>query len=89
MGKSYRRIMLGQKSVYARQCHEGGFVGADWGFRHDLTGHFGDDWRAFGEKFKPIYLANHPGKSKVAAGLACGMLWTIWRRWLPRRRAGE
>jgi restriction system protein len=79
MGKSYRRIMLGQKSMYARQCHEGGFVGADWGFRHDLTGQFGDDWRAFGEKFKPIYLDNHPGKSKVAAGLACGMLWTICR----------
>ena len=77
MSKSYRRIMLGRKSVYAQQCHEGGFVGAHWGFDQDLSGQFGGDWRAFGEKFKPVYLANHPEKSKVAAGLACGMLWTI------------
>lgn len=76
-GKSYRRIMPGAKSIYARQCHEGGFIGGDWGFNQDLTGQFGEDWRAFGEKFKPIFLANRPEKSKVAAGLACGMLWTI------------
>ena len=77
MTKSYRRIMLGRKNAYARQCHEGRFVGAHWGFDQDLSGQFGSDWRAFGDKFKPVYLANHPEKSKVAAGLACGMLWTI------------
>lgn len=77
MIKSYRRIMLGRKSAYAQQCHEGRFVGAHWGFDQDLSGQFGSDWRAFGDKFKPVYLANHPEKSKVAAGLACGMLWTI------------
>jgi restriction system protein len=79
IGKSYRRVMPGRKSIYARQCHEGGFIGGDWGFDQDLTGQFGDDWRGFGEKFKPVFLAAHPDKSKVAAGLACGMLWTICR----------
>jgi restriction system protein len=77
IGKGYRRVMPGRKSAYARQCHEGGFIGGDWGFDQDLTGQFGDEWRGFGEKFKPVYLAAHPEKSKVAAGLACGMLWTI------------
>jgi restriction system protein len=69
--------MPGRKSVYARQCLDGSFIGGDWGFSQDLTGQFGDDWRSFGERFKPIYLAARPDKSKVAAGLACGMLWTI------------
>lgn len=75
--KSYRRIMPGKGSMYARQCHEGGFIGAHWGFETDLTGQFSEEWRDFNHRFRPVYLANNPGKSMVAAGLACGMLWTI------------
>ncbi|MBP7178849.1 MAG: hypothetical protein IT466_05950 [Moraxellaceae bacterium] len=30
--KSYRRIMLGHKSVYAPACFAGGFIGIDFGF---------------------------------------------------------
>ena len=78
-GKSYRRIMLGARSSYARQCHEGDFVGGHWGFGDDMTGQFGDDWRVFNQRFRPVYLENNPGKGMVAAGLACGMLWTICR----------
>ncbi len=77
IGKSYRRIMPGKKSMYARQCHEGGFIGAHWGFDDDLTGQFGDDFRDFNHRFREVYLAKFPEKSRVAAGLACGMLWTI------------
>ena len=33
--------------------------------------------RDFNAKFIPVYLEANPGKSKVAAGLACGMLYTI------------
>ncbi len=76
-GKSYRRVMLGRQSKYARQCFEGGFVGVHWGFDQDLSGQFGDDWRGFNARFREVYLHNNPEKSKVAAGLACGMLWTI------------
>jgi len=28
-------------------------------------------------KFIPVYLATHPDKTKVGAGLACGALWTV------------
>lgn len=76
-GKTYRRIMLGAKSIYADECHKGGFVGGHWGFQDDLDGQFGEDWRDFNKRFRPVYLENNPGKSKVAAGLACGMLYTI------------
>ena len=76
---SYYRIMAGAKSIHAATCHEQGFIGADWDFAQDLTGQFPEDWRAFNKRFVPIFLENNPGKSKVAAGLACGMLWTICR----------
>ncbi|MBY0382306.1 MAG: endonuclease NucS [Xanthobacteraceae bacterium] len=73
----YFRIMLGAKSVYAHQCHEEKWFGGGWGITQNLTGELTEDWREFNAKFIPIYLAANPGKSKVAAGLACGMLYTI------------
>lgn len=79
MMKSYYRIMLGQRSVHAADCIAGGFIGVDWDIQQDLTGRLPDDWRAFNKEFIPVYLSGHPGKSKVAAGLACGCLWTVAR----------
>ncbi|TPK84166.1 DUF91 domain-containing protein [Mesorhizobium sp. B2-4-13] len=75
--KSYYRIMLGRKSAFATECFAGGFIGADFGINEDLANKLTDEWRAFNKKFIPVYLAGHPGKSKVTAGLACGALWTI------------
>jgi len=69
--------MLGRKSMFADECYKDGFIGAGWFKDIDLTGKFPDNWREFNKQFIPIYLENHPGKSKVAAGLACGMLHTI------------
>jgi len=75
--KDYRRLMLGQKSVHAEACLAGGFVGTDFGIHQDLTGRLPDEWRAFNREFIPIYLENRPGKTKIAAGLACGAIWTV------------
>lgn len=77
MAKGYYRIMLGKTSSLADVCYAGSWFGGDWGFDFDLTGQFPDDWRKFNKKFIPVYLESHPGKHKVAAGLACGMLYTI------------
>ncbi len=74
---SYYRIMLGPRSIHAEDCFSGGFIGGDWGIKQDLSNDLGDNWRDFNKKFRPVFLASHPEKSKVAAGLACGMLWTI------------
>ncbi|MBO6553738.1 MAG: DUF1016 family protein [Roseitalea sp.] len=75
--RSYYRIMLGRKSVYAQECHEGGFIGGDWGIDFDLTGKLPENWRDFNKGCIPLFLERNPDKSKVAAGLACGMLHTI------------
>jgi restriction system protein len=53
------------------------FIGADYSIAQDLTSKLPEDWRAFNREFIPIYQATHPDKTKIAAGLACGALWTI------------
>jgi len=75
--RSYYRIMLGAKSIYAEECFKGNFIGADFDIKQDLSGKLPDNWRDFNSTFIPIYLENHPGKSRVSAGLSCGALWTV------------
>jgi hypothetical protein len=75
--KNYYRLMLGRKSVHAEACFFGGFVGTDFGLHIDLTGRLPAEWRDFNKEFIPIYLENSPQKSKIAAGLACGAIWTV------------
>ncbi len=74
---SYNRVMAGARSIYAAQCVEGGFIGVDYEINHDLTTELPDNWREFNAKFIPIYLEGHPDKSRIAAGLACGFIWTV------------
>ncbi|MDW2981866.1 endonuclease NucS domain-containing protein [Rhodanobacter sp. KK11] len=75
--RNYYRVMLGRRSVHADECLRGGFIGADFGIEQDLGGRLPDEWREFNKAFIPIYLAGHPDKTRIGAGLACGALWTI------------
>lgn len=75
--KSYYRVMLGRKSAYAEDAHKGNYIGAGFIKDKDLTSHLADSWRDFNKQFIPIFLEQNPDKTKVSAGLACGMLWTI------------
>jgi restriction system protein len=78
--RAYYRIMLGAKSALAAQCFAENVIGCGgWGIWRDLTGQFPDNWRDFNDTFIPEYLSANPGKTKVAGGLACAMLWTICR----------
>jgi restriction system protein len=75
--KSYFRVILGAKSAYAKECYDGNFIGAHYGIHQDLTKELPENWRDFNSKFRDIWLESHPDKTKIAAGLACGMLWTV------------
>ncbi|MFN7919766.1 MAG: endonuclease NucS [Bryobacteraceae bacterium] len=75
--KNYFRVLAGRKSIYAEECFRGGFIGADQGIEQDLTDSLPEEWREFNRQFIPIYQAAHPGASRVTAGLACGLLWTL------------
>ena len=75
--KSYYRIMLGKQSAYAQDAFDEGIVGIHEDFIGDLTGRLPDDWRTFNKEMIPVYLSVYPEKSKIAAGLACGFMWTV------------
>lgn len=77
MNKNYYRIMLGKQSIYAQACFDGNFIGADFGIAEDLTNKVPEEWRAFNKVFIPTFMAVHPNKSKIAAGLAGGVLWAV------------
>lgn len=69
--------MLGRGSMYAKMCRAEGYIGANFDIPIDLSDSLFDNWREFNAKFIPVWMENVPGKSKTAAGLACGFLWTI------------
>jgi restriction system protein len=75
--KSYYRLMLGKQSMFAAECFNGDFIGADFRIAQDLTANLSEEWRTFNEEFIPVFLQGQPNKSKIAAGLACGALWTV------------
>ena len=70
--KNYYRVMLGRKSKFAQECFDGSFIGVDFGNAEDLSAKLPDDLRAFNRQFIPAFLAAHPDKTKVSAGLAGG-----------------
>lgn len=58
-------------------CRQEGFIGANFDIQEDLTNSLCDDVKKFNEKYIPVYMSNCPDKSKTAAGLSCGFLWTV------------
>lgn len=75
--KNYYRIMLGRKSVYASEGFGGEFIGADFNIHEDLSTKLPEKWQDFNRQYIPVFLAKHPEKNKISAGLACGAPWTI------------
>jgi restriction system protein len=75
--RSYYRVMLGKSSMHADACFAGGFLGTDFDVKESLAGKLPEDWRTFNKTWVPIFMAKHPNKSKISAGLSCGFLWTV------------
>jgi restriction system protein len=75
--RKYYRIILGSKHAYAEDCYQRNCFAGNWGFTQTLENDLTETGQEFRSQQIPIYLKNNPGASKVAAGLACGMLWRI------------
>ncbi len=69
--------MLGRAGRFAKMCREEGYIGANFDIKKDLSSSLPENWRIFNEETIPLWLESNPGKSKTAAGVACGFLWTI------------
>lgn len=75
--KNYYRIFAGSKNTMFNECRQDGFIGGGWGIETDLSGNLPENWRDFNHQMVPQFLIDNPKKTKVAAGLAMGMLHTI------------
>jgi len=76
MTKFYR-VSLGKSGVNAAQAKTEGWVGTGWMADLELAGAFPEEWREFNKKYIPIAMEHDKIQSKVGAGLACGMTWTV------------
>ena len=69
--------MQGQKSIYAKAAREGNFIAVGFIKGVDLSRHLSDNFRDFNKEFIPLFLEQNPDRTRIAAGLSCGMLWTV------------
>ncbi len=63
--------------MFAQKCQTEQFIGVDFLLDLDLTNRLPEKWQDFNKEFIPIFLDSNPGKSKIAAGLACGAMHTV------------
>jgi len=70
-------VRLGRQGIFLDECLNQSFIGVDYEINEDLSGKFPTEWRAFNAAYIPVWMANHPDKSKIAAGLACAATWTV------------
>jgi restriction system protein len=75
----YFRVSLGKGGSNAAKALEEGWIGTGWLSGADLSGKFHDQWRDFNKEMIPVVMNADSITSKVAAGLACGMTWTVCR----------
>jgi restriction system protein len=75
----YCRIFLGKGHSFVAECREKSYIGVNFDFEDDLTNNLYEDWKDFNKEFVPKLITRFPGKSKVSAGLACGMTWSVCR----------
>jgi restriction system protein len=72
-------VRSGIQGMHLDDCIAESYIGVDFGLHEDLAGRFPDNWKEFNQEFVPVWLSLFPDKSRVAAGLACGSLWTVGR----------
>ena len=69
--------MLGRGSSLVDECLNGGFIGAHFGFKQDLTDELTDDKHKFIDRLAPEWMERAPEKSRRSAGQAVGFLWRV------------
>lgn len=74
---TFYRVHLGKGGSFAQECLMHHYIGVDFAKDSDLTGAFGDNWRAFNQHYIPIYQERYAVQSRIAAGIACGALFVI------------
>jgi restriction system protein len=73
----YFRVSLGEQGKDSAQAFAEGWIGTGWMAEIDLTNNLPETHSQFRKKFNPIILESGEVSSPVAAGLACGMTFSV------------
>lgn len=71
------RVSLGEQGKDSAQAFEEGWIGTGWLAGIDLTTELTETHAEFRKKFNPIILESGEVATSIAAGLACGMTFTV------------
>lgn len=75
--KKISRLRTGRNQEWFQTFYEGSYVGISYGLEMDLSNDLFDNWRDFNKKYIDKIIKLSPGKSRVGAGLNCGVIWTL------------
>ena len=75
--RKYFRVSLGEQGKDSALAFSEGWIGTGWLEGVDLTGEFPEKHAQFRKKYNPIILQSGEVTSPIAAGLACGMTFTV------------
>jgi restriction system protein len=75
----YFRVSLGEQGKDSEQAFNEGWIGTGWLKDVDLTKQLPDTHAQFRKVFNPIILDSGEVSTSIAAGLACGMTFTVAR----------
>ena len=73
----YLRLRTGRDHQWFKQFYKDNYIAVGFGLDIDLSDSLFDNWRDFNKKFIPTVIDKNPGKSRIAAGLNCGVIWTL------------
>jgi restriction system protein len=70
-------VILGRGNELASLALDQGWIGTGWLETLDLTGKFTSDARDFNRRYLESVIETNQISSRIGAGLACGMTWTV------------
>ena len=73
----FMRLRTGREHQHFNSIYAGKYISVGFGLHIDLSNSLFDNWRDFNKKYIPEILKIDPNKSRVGAGLNCGVIWTL------------
>ena len=73
----FLRLRTGREHQWFETFYQGEYIAVGYGLDIDLSSSLYENWRDFNKKFIPEIIKREPNKSRVGAGLNCGVIWTL------------
>jgi len=73
----YVRLRTGRDHQWFDSFFKGNYIAVGFAMDLDLSNDLFENWREFNKKYIPEIIKRDPSKSRVAAGLNCGVIWTL------------